>query len=203
MRSFPFLAALMVLGSVVSAFGVAGCKRPAPSLVAHGDTFGEMRTIKGDVGITAKGQTKRAPYPRERVAEGDQVSLGQGALAWIRRDSGAVWLVAGPAELTLSTDAVNLASGRVFVDGEDGPPIRIDSARGAIELSDARASVDVNDGALDTYVLRGSARSLAGASKVDRAIAGERLTLKADGSVVRTPSAVSYTHLTLPTSDLV
>jgi hypothetical protein len=86
----------------------------------------------------------------------------------------------------LNEDAFKLTSGRAFVDAEDGPPVRIDSPRGAIELSDARASVEVlADGSEDVYVLRGAAR--AGAS-ADRASAGERLSLKADGSVTRTPA---------------
>ena len=63
--------------------------------------------------------------------------------------------------------------------------MRIDSPRGAIELSDARASVEVlGDGSEDVYVLRGAARAAASA---DRATAGERLTLKVDGSTGAMP----------------
>ena len=179
---FPLVVALFV-----APLALAGCKRAAPaSIVAHGDTFAEMRTIKGEVSVTAPGEAKRAPYPRERIAEGCEVTLAAGALAWLRRDAGAVWLVEGPAQLTLREDAIKLTSGRAFVDAEDGPPVRIDSPRGAIELSDARASVEVlGDGSEDVYVLRGAARAAASA---DRATAGERLTLKVDGSVTRTPA---------------
>ena len=201
MRSFPVYC-VVVIAFLLAPLAVAGCKRPAPaSLVAHGDTFAEMRTIKGNVTVTAPGEDKRAPYPRERIAEGCGIRLAAGALAWIRRDAGAVWLVEGPAELTMREDAVKLGSGRAFVDAEDGPPVRIDSPRGVIELSDARASVEVHaDGSEDVYVLRGAAR-LAGLAvtrpvipdggdrlTADRASAGERLTLKADGSVTRTPA---------------
>ena len=189
MRSLSSVVAvvLVVACALGSSFAIAGCSRPAaPSLVSHGDTFGEMRTIKGEVSIAEAGQEKRTPYPRERLAEGAHVTLGGGALAWIRRDTGAVWLVAGPADLTLAQDSVKLASGRAFVDGEDGPPVRIESARGVVELSDARASVEVTtDGTEDIYVLRGAARP---ATRAERAIAGERLTLKADGSVTRAPA---------------
>jgi tetratricopeptide (TPR) repeat protein len=180
MRLFP--ACWIALG-----FAVIGCKgKPPAALTSHGDTFAEMRTIKGEVSVAAPGEGKRVPYPRERIAEGAEVTLAHGAIAWIRRDAGAVWLVQGPAQLTLHEDSVKLTSGRAFVDGEDGPPVRIESPRGPIELSDARASVDVlADGAEDVYVLRGAARVNASA---DRATAGERLTLKADGSVSRTPA---------------
>jgi Ca-activated chloride channel family protein len=183
MRPFHLIAAALFLAPVA----LAGCTRAAPaSLVAHGDTFAEMRTIKGEVTVTAPGESKRAPYPRERIAEGCEVTLAAGALAWLRRDAGAVWLVEGPAQLTLREDAVKLTSGRAFVDAEDGPPVRIDSARGAIELSDARASVEVlGDGSEDVYVLRGAARA---GTSADRATAGERLSLKADGTVTRTPA---------------
>jgi Ca-activated chloride channel family protein len=198
----PLLVSSLLVSSLaaISSVLVAGCKPSSgPSLVAHGDTFGEMRTIKGEVTITETGAEKRVPYPRERIAEGAKISLAQGALAWIRRDTGAVWLVAGPAELTMHEDSVKLDSGRAFVDGEDGPPIRIDSARGAIELSDARASVEIGaDGSEEVYVLRGAARAV---SKQDRAIAGERLTLS--GDTVTRSAAVAWDDWTggLATAD--
>ncbi|MBX3221097.1 MAG: AgmX/PglI C-terminal domain-containing protein [Labilithrix sp.] len=176
----------VLLAFLLSAFALAGCKRgPTAALLAQGDTFGELRTVKGDVTVAAPGEGKRAPYPRERIAEGCEVTLAAGALTWIRRDAGAVWLVQGPAELTLKRDSVKLTSGRAFVDGEDGPPVRVELPRGAIELSDARASVEVHGDGADVYVLRGAAR--AGAS-TERATAGELLTLGADGSAKRAPA---------------
>ena len=199
MRSIP--VCLIAASLLVAPLALAGCKRPAAAaIVARGDTFGEMRTIKGDVSVTAPGEGKRPPYPRERLAEGCEVTLEAGALTWIRRDGGAVWLVEGPAQLTVHEEAVKLTSGRAFVDGGDGPPVRVDSPRGALELSDARASVEVNgDGSEDVYVLRGAARAAASA---DRAGAGERLSLKVDGSVIRT-AAVAWDDWTggLATAD--
>lgn len=203
MRSFRPFACLLVLVPLASMvpLGVAGCKGPSPAaVVAHGETFAELRAVKGDITITEAGQAARPPYPRERLTEASVVTLGAGALAWIRRDTGAVWLLAGPAELRMTGDSAKLTSGRAFVDGEDGPPIRIDSPRGVIELSDARASVEVTpDGTEDVYVLRGAARA---AARPERAIAGERLTLKADGSVARS-SAVAWDDWTggLATAD--
>jgi Ca-activated chloride channel family protein len=173
---------LLVFAIVLCA---VGCKRPTPAvLVAPGSTFAEMRTVKGSVTVTPPGETVRAPYPRERLADGDVVSLAEGALAWVRRDAGAVWLVDGPARLTVHEGAFALDQGRAFVDTEDGPPVLVDSPRGRIELSDARASVDARaDGAVDVYVLRGSAR----AEGAERAGAGEQLSLVA-GPPKRTPS---------------
>lgn len=189
MRSISVCGAAAV--AVASCFVIQGCKRaPAPVSVGAG-TFGEMRTIKGDVHVTSPGEPSHAPYPRERIGEGSEVRLAAGALAWIRRDAGAVWLVAGPAEVTLHEGSVRLASGRAFVDGQDGPATIVESPRGAIELSDARASIEIlGDGSEDVYVLRGAARPVAKARTegADRATAGEKLTLKADGSVTRTPS---------------
>ena len=166
---------------------VAGCtKAPAPAAALVGSTFAEMRVIKGEVTLTAAGEAKRAPYPRERLADGADLTLAAGALAWIRRDGGAVWLAAGPAQLTMHEDSVKLTKGRAFVDGEDGPPVRIESPRGMIELSDTRASVELGDGDReDVYVLRGSARAAASA---ERATSGEKLTLDAAGKVTRTPA---------------
>lgn len=203
MRSFRPFACLLVFVSLTSAlpFGVAGCTQPSPAaVVAHGDTFAELRAVKGELTIAEAGLPARAPYPRERLAEGSVVTLSAGALAWIRRDAGAVWLLAGPAELRMTGDSAKLTSGRAFVDGEDGPPIRIDSPRGELELSDARASVEITpDGTVDVYVLRGAARA---AARSERAIAGERLTLRADNSVTRS-SAIAWDDWTggLATAD--
>ena len=164
----------------------AGCRSTSgPVVVSHGDTFAELRTIKGDVTVTPPGETERPPYPRERIADGEAVTLKAGAITWMRRDGGAVWLVEGPAQLTLRDASVTLTQGRAFVDGEGGPPVEIDSRRGPIELSDARASVEVRaDGTEEVYVLRGSAR----AGSAERAEAGELLVLKEDGSTSRTPA---------------
>jgi len=164
----------------------AACRsNGVPLVVSPGDTFAEMHTVKGDVTVTPVGEIPRAPYPRERIAEGEAVTLAGGALAWIRRDAGAIWLVEGPARLTLNSASVNLAEGRAFVDGEGGPPVEIESPRGPIELSDVRASVVVRpDGTEEVYVLRGSAR--AGGS--GRAETGELLSLRADGTMTRAPA---------------
>jgi Ca-activated chloride channel family protein len=163
-----------------------GCsKRQAPPVViAPGNTFVEMRTVKGVVTVTPAGEAARTPYPRERLADKDGVTLSPGALAWLRRDGGAVWLVEGPAKLTVNDSSVGFQSGRAFIDTEDGPPALVDSPRGRIELSDARASVDVGaDGVVRLYVLRGSAR----AAGADRVGAGELLSLE-PGGVERTPA---------------
>jgi tetratricopeptide (TPR) repeat protein len=164
----------------------AGCRGASTTVVVSpGDTFAEMRTVKGDVKVTPLGEAARSPYPRERIADGDRVSLGSGGLAWIRRDGGAVWLVEGPAKLTLRAASVNLTEGRAFVDSEGGPPVKIECPRGPIELSDARASVEVRaDGTEEVYVLRGSAR----AGSAGTGEAGELLTLKPSGAVTRTPA---------------
>jgi Ca-activated chloride channel family protein len=174
--------------AVAGAIALSGlcCNGNAPATaVSEGDTFAEMRTIKGEATVAPPGDEKRAPYPRERIQDGEEVTLAAGALAWIRRDAGAVWLVEGPAKLTWHSASVKLDSGRAFVDGEDGAPIVIDSPRGAIELSDARASVELGaDGTETVYVLRGAAR----AKDAARATAGEALSMTSDGKIERLPA---------------
>jgi Ca-activated chloride channel family protein len=189
--SFLFGCALM---------GTISCRKEAPAaVVPHGDTFAELRCVKGDVKVTAPGEPARRPYPRERISEGEVVELAADGLSWIRRDGGAVILVAGPAHLTLRAASLDLAEGRAFVDTEGGPPVEIDTPRGTMELSDARASLDVDhDGTVATYVLRGSARS----GKGQRAGSGELITERADGTATRT-SAISWDDWTggLATAD--
>jgi tetratricopeptide (TPR) repeat protein len=147
--------------------------------VSEGQTFGELRAIKGDIAVRPQGASARAPLSRERLVDAEIVSLPPGALSWMRRDAGATWLVKGPAQLTVHINSVELTKGRAFVDTESGPPVVIDTPRGRLELSDARASIDVaNDGDTSLYVLRGSAR----AGKAGRAGPGELLTLHVDGT---------------------
>ena len=166
----------------------AACQHDRDALVVSaGETFAELRAIKGDVTVTPGtpgDEARRAPYPRERISEGEIVQLAEGGLAWLRRDAGAVLLVAGPARLTLRHTAVELTQGRTFVDTNGGPPAAIDTPRGPVVLSDARASAEVlADGTAAVYVLRGSARASSGG----RAGPGERLTVGADGASTRTP----------------
>jgi tetratricopeptide (TPR) repeat protein len=170
---------------VLVACAVGACHHDRDALVVSaGETFAELRAIKGDVSVTPGDEARRAPYPRERISEGEAVQLAEGGLAWIRRDAGAVLLVAGPARLTLRHATVELTEGRAFVDTNDGPPAAIDTPHGRVELSDARASAEVHaDGTAAIYVLRGSARAGSGG----RAGPGERLTVDRNGASARAP----------------
>ncbi len=176
------LRALLVV--VVALVGVSGRASAQPAILAVDDTFAEMRTIKGDVTVTPAGEAARAPYPRERLAEGAACKLGAGGLAWLRRDAGAIVLVVGPAQLTFHRGSIAMTQGKAFVDTNDGPATVLDVPHGHVELSDARASAEVHpDGTADVYVLRGTARAGSDA----RASPGEMLTVKADGSSTRAP----------------
>ncbi len=182
---FISVCVMAVACSLAAPVGLVGCGDNLPGVVSQGTTFAELRAIKGEVNVTSPGDTKRVPYPRERISEGTVVSLGPSGLAWIRRDGGAVWLVRGPAELVMHEGNVKLDSGRAFIDGDDGPPVLVDTPRGPLELSDARASVEVMaDKSVEAYVLRGAARSGSG----ERGTSGEKLTLGADGKTVRASS---------------
>ena len=137
-----WICVIEVAFSLGAPFGLGGC-RGTQAATAQATTFAELRAVKGDVTVSAPGENARAPYPRERIAEGTTVALGASGLAWIRKDAGAVWLVRGPAELVMHEGSVKLESGRAFIDGDMGPPVLLDTPRGPLELSDARASVEV------------------------------------------------------------
>ncbi|HEV8248212.1 MAG TPA: VIT domain-containing protein, partial [Polyangiaceae bacterium] len=170
----------LVLISVAAACQRRDSARDTPST----DTFAELRSVKGVITVTPPGEKARPAYPRERILDGETASVPAGGLAWMRRDGGATWLVAGPATLSLRAGSVEISKGRAFVDTENGAPAEVITARGKIELSDARASVDAQaNGVVSVYVLRGSAR----AGAAGRASAGELLTLQPDGKAVRAP----------------
>ena len=176
----------LVLTTLAVAVVLGGCRHGARSGATGSSasgTFAELRTIKGTLAVTPPGESSRAPYPRERLSDGESIDVPAGGLAWFRRDGGSTWLVSGPAKLVARSAAMELAEGRAFVDGELGAPVEVASPRGKVELSDARASIDVRaDGTVEVYVLRGSAR--AGDT---RARAGELITLKANTKPSRAP----------------
>ena len=99
-RASTTWAAPLFLLALACALGACHRDR-AGVVVAAGATFAELRAIKGGVEVTPLGESPRAPYPRERIADGESVKLADGGLAWIRRDAGALLLVTGPARLTL------------------------------------------------------------------------------------------------------
>jgi len=171
---------IVALGLGVSLLD-ASCQQRGSSVgLSPNQTFAELRTVKGALRVSAPGEPGRKPYPRERIVEGEAIDVPEGGLAWMRRDGGATWLISGPARLVVKSDAVELRAGRAFVDGEQGEPVSVVTPQGRLELSDARASVEVGK-QVTAYVLRGSARS----GDAERASAGELLTLLCDGKVTR------------------
>jgi len=176
-RGFLLLGWLVVLLA-------AGCQRARAVSLAERTTLAELRSVKGESTVASPGRPPRSPYRRERLVDGESVSVPAGGLVWMRRDGGATWLVSGPGEFVLKREAVELRAGRAFVDCELGEPARIDTAHGAIELSDARASIDVSAGRASVYVLRGSARS----ARSGRVSPGELLELGPAAAVSRRPA---------------
>ena len=179
--------------------GLSGCGSGSKAEMAKGGSFAELRTIKGEVQIAEPGQPKRKPFPHERLGENTEIVVGASGLAWIRRDGGALWLVRGPANLVIHEGQMKLDGGRAFVDGEDGPPVLVETPRGMLQLEGARASVEVlPDKSVDAYVLRGAARAPSG----ERGTSGEKLTLGADGKTQRS-AAVAWDDWTggLATAD--
>jgi len=149
----------------------------------EGLSFAELRTIKGSVLVSAPGKSARRPYPRERLIDDETIDVRDGGLVWMRRDGGATWLVSGPAKLKFKAEVVELNTGRAFIDSERGDPVSLLTPQGQLELSSARASVEIGAKGTSVYVLRGSAR----ADGAGRATTGERLTLLGKGKVDRAP----------------
>ncbi len=180
------MRSIVVVGLVLFFAGL-GCQGHRAPSISPSVTFAELRTIKGAPLVRAPGEATRAPYPRERLLDGSRVTLDSGALTWMRRDAGAIWLIAGPADFTLHADNLDVAFGRLFVDSELGGPVELSTPRGKIELSEARVSIDVGrDGSVSAYVLRGSVR----AGNRERVGAGELLTWETSGALRREASRV-------------
>jgi Ca-activated chloride channel family protein len=168
------------------------CKKPATQLlVSRAQTFAELRAVKRGVTVTLPeatgGERHREPYAKERLVDGEQVSIDAGGLAWLRRDGGATLLITGPGSLVLHADAVELSQGKVFVDTLASLPADLRTPRGVLHLSRVRASIDVGkDGGVTVYVIEGGVRTDNGAS----CNPGELLTLSPQGNATKTTAVV-------------
>jgi len=173
-RAFLVLAFLAFLAAVAP-----GCGAPAPRLLPRSQTWAELRVVRRGVTVTPPGEAERAPYPRERLVDGEAVTVGEGGLGWLRRDGGATLLVRGPARLTLRAEAVEIAEGRVFIDTPAVGTTTLVTPAGPLQLAQVRASLEVTrEQATVAYVLAGEVR---GAEAV-RATAGETLRMEFGGA---------------------
>jgi Ca-activated chloride channel family protein len=172
----PLRARLLLAVLVALALAAPGCGGDGPPLRPRAQTWAELRVVRRGVTVTPAGEPERAPYPRERLADGEAVTVREGGLGWIRRDGGATLLVRGPARMVLHPDRIDLAEGRVFADTPPAVVTAIETPGAPLRLSQVRASIDADPaGTTEAYVLAGELR--AGAS--GRAGAGERLVAKA------------------------
>lgn len=162
---------------------LVACHKPEEKLEPRSLTWAELRTVRSLVLVTPPGEGERNTYPRERLADGAQVRVAPGGLAWLRRDGGAVLLIRGPARLTLRAHALLVHEGRVFVDTPKGSSSELVTPTGKLTLAAVRASITVPAaGPTKAYVLTGEVRCDAG-----RARAGEELTLGGDGKAQVAP----------------
>lgn len=158
-------------------------------LLPRSQTWAELRTVRRAVWVKPPGEAERAPYPRERLVDGEAVKIEAEGLAWLRRDGGATLLVRGPAELTLRAEAMEIGKGRVFVDTPAGITAELVTPAGPLHLAHVRASIDVGDAATEVYVLAGEVRT----DRAARAGAGERLTLRGKGADAKAETAPALT----------
>ncbi|HYJ09630.1 MAG TPA: VIT domain-containing protein, partial [Polyangiaceae bacterium] len=162
---------------------LSGCHKGDERLEPRSLTWAELRTVRNPVFVTPPGDSERAPFPKERLADGSKLRIVAGGLAWLRRDGGATLLVRGPARLTLRARSLLLDEGRVFVDTPPGSSSELETPSGKLTLSAVRASLTVPaQGPTKAYVLAGEVRAEHG-----RARAGEELTLDSGGKVKVAP----------------
>ena len=148
-------------------------------------TWAELRTVRHAAFVTPPGESERRPYSKERLIDGTGVRIERGGLVWLRRDTGATYLVQGPAHFVSRAGSLEANTGRYFVDTPPGTTAELSTPHGPLHLADVRASLSIQavDGGeeteTDVYVLRGEVRTEKG-----RAAPGERLTLTGTGDAV-------------------
>ncbi|MFO0587455.1 MAG: VIT domain-containing protein [Polyangiaceae bacterium] len=172
--------------ALLSALVLGACERPSIPLTSKAQTWAELRVVRRDVTVQTPDGQPRAPYPRERLVDGESVTIGAEGVAWIRRDAGATFLVHGPAKITLRPTTLEVNEGKLFVDTPGQKASEILTPSGPVQLSRVRASIDVAaSGATSAYVLSGEVR----AGNTARAGAGELLTLQGKGAEMKATAA--------------
>lgn len=171
---------------LLSVLVLGACERPRTPLTSKAQTWAELRVVRRGVLVQLPDSEARAPYPRERLVDGETVTIGAEGVAWIRRDAGATFLVRGPAKLTLRPTTLEVTEGKLFVDTPGQKAAEIVTPSGPVQLSRVRASIDVAAaGTTSAYVLSGEVR----AGNVARAGAGELLTLQGKGAEMKATAA--------------
>lgn len=182
-----------------------GCREPERPILPRSQTWAELRTVRRDVVVVPPNEPERAPYPRERLVDGEVVQVKPDGLAWLRRDGGATLLVRGPAKLVVRAEVIDIQEGRVFVDTPASLTTELSTPTGPLHLAHVRASIDVPKAgdATDVYVLAGEVRT----DGDGRATAGERmvLTAKKGGPEIKTSPVLAWEDWTggLGTTDRV
>ncbi len=156
--SVPMIT-LALLGGAIS---LTACGHSGARLDSRDQTYAELRPVRRGVRVVPPGERERFPYARERLADGAEVTIEDGGLAWLRRDGGATLLVSGPAHFTLRADALLVEDGKIFVDTFSGGTAEVMTPLGALHLSRVRASLGVAKGEVEAYVLKGEVKCEAG-----------------------------------------
>mgnify|MGYP001292007296 CR=1 FL=1 len=124
---FLLLAALL--------FTTACREDPPRKLPAKTHTTTELRAVRRGVTVTHAEEKNRAPYARERLGEGAEITVAEGGLAWLRRDGGATLLVRGPAKVSVEAEGLRLSNGRAFGETPPGVTETLTAGQGALVLS--------------------------------------------------------------------
>ena len=154
--SLPFLWTLAACGGVDDLTATVATLEPARGEVKIGDD--EAR-------------------PVSRVAEGQEIQVGEDGLARLGLDGGPVLVLGAGAKATvMGISAIRIEAGRVFVEVEAGDLIEITTPKGVLRAGDASFSIAIAGEAVSTYVVRGEVGYTADSAR-GLARAGERLTL--------------------------
>src|SRR6185295_12935152 len=141
-RPMPKAALALILFTLLAVL-LPACSGREVALLPRSQTWAELRVVRRAVTVTPPGEPERAPYPRERLVDGEAITVGQGGLGWLRRDGGATLLVRGPARLVLRAAAIEVTEGRVFIDSPQSGTTALLTPRADLSLSHVRASIEV------------------------------------------------------------
>jgi Ca-activated chloride channel family protein len=144
-----------VMPAILLAFLLAACSGDPQPVEA---TLATLEPVRGQVQID-----DQTAAPTSRVGPGQQLALGDDALARLTLDHGPRLLIDRTARLAIDeTGAVTLSAGRIFAQIPQGDRLRISTTGGALAAGDAELALEAQQGASTLYVVRGEVSWTAG-----------------------------------------
>ncbi len=171
---------LLILGLLVAA-GCGGEKGPSRPVAR---TVGNLRVVRGPVRLGTGGEVSGS----RRLADGAQVSVGEGGRALVSLDRGALLLLDAGARLRVEQARLRLESGRIFA--RTAAVLELETREGKVRAESASFEVASAGGGVQVTCVTGEVFLQPKGAKEFRPLGHGTAALLAGGKVKLLPDAV-------------